>query len=404
MEEQSLASLHRSFYSLSTLDFSSFPLAQACAHIRQLFHLCALILSHHSPNSASTLQTTSSALSHWQQLAKAQSSIPPEANPVRLRILLCTLWADLHRNQSEPSLALKALQKALKAARLMTPLAAKRLSKAKILLNLAAIHSDMQATAKALQRAQKALRLVNKDLESLEKDEAGKEVVSVAVQALYAIGVAEEVQGRREEAETAFKAGEELGRRYLPPESDLLKLFVASDSSPAEPIVLQPLSSSSFRAILKSRSQELQTAYESRLKYYSETQLKTLEKHLDTAGEGPRFLSSDQYFHRKITKAIGPTRPIPTTAVPSPIEDRKRVNTLRARRKPPPQKISLSTRGAIHVKEEMFQLSVRAKETAYKNEVRRKSHSHTKAFRETLTSIARPDTGEKPLHPPQSEY
>lgn len=403
MEEQSLSSLHHSFHSLSAIQLSSLPLAQACAQVRQLFHLCALILSHHSPDAASTLQTTSSVLSHWQQIAKSQLSIPPEAHPTRLHVLLCTLWADFHREQSEHSLALKALRKALTAAQLITPVAAKRLSKAKVLLNLAAIHSDMQATDKTLQRAQKALRLIQKDLKSAEPDDAGQEIASVAAQALYAIGVAEEAQGRKEAAETAFKAGEALGRKYLPAENDLLKLLFATDQSPREPIILQPLSSNSFRAFLKSRTQELQTAYESRLKYYSDTQLKTLEKHLDTAGEGPRFLSSDQYFKRKITKAIGPTQPVPTAAIPSTLEDRKRVNTLRARRKPPPQKISLSTRGAIHVKEELFQLSVQAKETAYKNEVRRKSHSRTKAFRATLTSIAKQDTGERSLHPPQSE-
>lgn len=364
-----------------------------------------LILSHRSPTASSTLQTAASVLSRWQRIAKSEPDIPAEANPVRLSILLFSLWADLHREQSEHLLALKDLRKALFVARSLTPLAAKRLAKAKIMLNMSAIHIDIQEIDKAMQRAQKALRLVQKDLKRIDTEETGQEIAGTAAQALYAIGVAEEARGNRDSAEAAFRAGEALGRKYLPADSELLKLLLSTDQGPTESdVLIHPLSSSSFRTILKTRAQELQTHSESKLKYYSETQLKSLEKRLDTAGEGLQFLSSDQYFQRKITKAIGPTRPVPTASLTSALEDRKLVNTLRARRKPPPQKISLATRGPIHVKEELFQLDVQAKETAYKNEIRRKSHSHTKAFRETLSYITRRDMGEKQqLCPPQSE-
>ena len=398
MSDETLGSLQQTFQTLVSREWRE--VEQAAKEVRQVMQITVRIVAQHPSAAESTLSSASQALTRWQDLASSHSaSLSPESDPMRLSILLHTLYADMHKSQNHLPLALKSLQKALKFTRFLTPIPIKRLSKAKILLNISAIYSDFQSFEKALNRAKKALKLIKPHLKSADLSEIGTDFALTAAQIMHSIGVYNENLGNLQDAEKAFRAGEGIFKEKLKGKEEIWTGLERENEEKEEEI--QRVSSASFRTGLKTRALELFPAPESRTfgKYYSEKQLKSFQKR-----QTSNFLSSDQYFHRKISKAFGVLKPVPSTSIVSTrLEDRRTVATLRSRKKPPIAKITISNRGDIHIKEELLRLEINAKETASRNEVRFKSHSHTQGFRETLTNIARVESGEKRFYPPQSE-
>ena len=375
-------------------------------HIRELLSVCGQVVAKRAENALKALQACEKALKGWARLCKLSNS-PQLLEVAKLKVLLLTLWADYYKADNRPKLALRSLKKALARSKKLPTPSEKRLSKAKSLLNMSALYSEMGKAPSAVSTSKRALKLLQKDLSPSSPDSSfSRDVAASVVVAFYNIGAAEEAMGKREAMMEAFRAGLAVGGKHLQGDSEVMVMTrTALQEAEFHPSP-RLMTSSHFRALLSERKAELHASEVSgglspHSKYYSESQLKILKSKQEKV-KGTNFVSSDEYFQRRIDRAFGSPKPVPSYPLPNPVEEKLIINSLRLRKRPS-KAVPFGERGPIRIKEEMYHLTVEAAEMAQKNEVRMQSRSKTKNFKETLSSFAMRGNGPNgPYIPPQS--